>query len=101
MGKSCEKTEEMLVDYADGQLSPGESNKVAEHLEECESCRKILAALNKSLELAGVIWTDGLCETKEIPHCREREIGPHLKRTRAERVHSIRSGQGYYDWKAA
>jgi hypothetical protein len=66
MEKSCEKIEELLVDYADGQLSPSESNKVAEHLEKCKSCRKILRALNKSLELVGVIWTDGLCETKEI-----------------------------------
>lgn len=66
MEKSCEKIEELLVDYADGQLSTGESNQVAEHLKKCESCRKILGALNKSLELAGVIWTDGLCETKEI-----------------------------------
>jgi len=66
MEKSCEKIEELLVDYADGQLSPSESNNVTEHLEKCENCRKILTALNKSLELAGVIWTDGLCEIKEI-----------------------------------
>jgi hypothetical protein len=66
MEKSCEKIEELLVDYADGQLLPSESNKITKHLEKCENCRKILTALNKSLELAGVIWTDGLCETKEI-----------------------------------
>jgi anti-sigma factor RsiW len=66
MEKSCEKIEEMLVVYADGLLSPGESNKVAEHLEKCEHCRKILKALNKSLALAGIIWDDGLAETKEI-----------------------------------
>ena len=66
MEKSCEKIEELLVDYADGQLSPSEFNKVAEHLEKCENCQKLLGALNKSLELAGVIWSDGLRETKEI-----------------------------------
>jgi hypothetical protein len=66
MEKSCEKIEEMLVDYADGQLSTGESDKVARHLEKCESCQKMLSALNKSLELAGIIWTDGFYETKEI-----------------------------------
>jgi predicted anti-sigma-YlaC factor YlaD len=66
MEKSCENIEEMLVDYTDGQLTSGESNKVAEHLKKCEHCQKILGALHKSLELAGVIWADGLTETQEI-----------------------------------
>jgi predicted anti-sigma-YlaC factor YlaD len=66
MEKSCEKIEEMLVDYADEQLSQSDSSKVAEHLEKCNHCRKILKALNKSLALAGAIWADGLTETKEI-----------------------------------
>lgn len=66
MEKSCEKTAEMLVDYADGQLSLNESKEVAEHLAECEHCQRMMEALRKSLELAGVIWADGLAETKEI-----------------------------------
>ncbi|NQT01857.1 MAG: zf-HC2 domain-containing protein [Planctomycetes bacterium] len=66
MEMSCEKIEKMLVDYADEQLSPGDSKKVAEHLEKCEHCQKILEALQRSLELSGVIWEDGLKETKEI-----------------------------------
>jgi predicted anti-sigma-YlaC factor YlaD len=66
MEKSCKNIEEMLVDYADGQLSPDESNQVAEHLEKCEHCRKILKALNKSLVLAEAIWEDGLAETEDI-----------------------------------
>jgi len=66
MEKSCEKIEEMLVDYADGLLSSGESNKVAEHLENCVPCRRTLEALQKSLALTGVIWDDSLAETKDI-----------------------------------
>jgi len=74
MKKSCEDIKEMLVDYADGQsrqgwpspLSPVESNKVAEHLAKCQHCQKMLEALQKSLELAEVVWEDGLVETKEI-----------------------------------
>ena len=66
MEKSCEKIEKMLVDYSDGQLSPGESDKVAEHLNKCEHCRETLGALQKSLALAGAIWDDGLAETKDI-----------------------------------
>ncbi len=66
MERSCEDIKEMLVDYADGQLLPSEASEVAEHLEKCEGCRRTLQALRKSLELAGVIWEDGLAETKEI-----------------------------------
>jgi len=66
MEKSCEDIEQMLADYADGQLSPDDSNKVTEHLAKCEECRKLLDALQKSLELAGVIWADNLAETKNI-----------------------------------
>jgi predicted anti-sigma-YlaC factor YlaD len=66
MEKSCEKIEEMLVDYADRQLKSGESNQVAEHLEKCEHCRKILETLQRSLKFAEIIWADGLTETKEI-----------------------------------
>lgn len=66
MEKYCEDIEQMLVDYADGQLSPGDSSKVAEHLAECESCRRILDGLHKSLELVGVIWADAHAETENI-----------------------------------
>lgn len=66
MQKSCEDITEMLVDYADGRLSPSESSEVAEHLVKCESCRRTLEALQRSLELTGVIWEDGLAETEAI-----------------------------------
>jgi hypothetical protein len=66
MKKSCKNIENMLVDYADGRLSPGESGQVSEHLTRCENCRGLLDALQKSLDLAGVIWADGLAETKAI-----------------------------------
>ena len=76
MKKSCEHFEQMLVDYADGQLSPSDSNKIAEHLVQCEKCQKLLDALKKSLELAGVIWADGLSETEKIriPAAKSRKI---------------------------
>jgi len=66
MEKSCEEIREMLVDYADGQLLPSDSKKVADHLAECEHCQRTLEALQSSLELAEVIWEDGLGAAKEI-----------------------------------
>jgi hypothetical protein len=56
----------MLVDYADGQLSPSQSSEVAEHLAECQRCCTVLKALQGSLELAEIIWQDGLADTESI-----------------------------------
>jgi len=76
MENSCKDIEQKLVDYADGQLSPGDSSKVTEHLATCEHCRMLLSGLQKSLELAGVIWADSLVETEHIriPAAKTRKI---------------------------
>ena len=65
-GKTCEYIQEMLVDYADGVLSPGQSNEVTGHLETCKNCRKLLQALRKSLDLATIVWEDDLKETEAV-----------------------------------
>lgn len=64
--KSCNEIEEMLVDYADGELSPSELSQVAAHLAECERCRKTAEALKSSLELVNVLWQDALTEAESI-----------------------------------
>ncbi len=64
--KLCEDIREMLVDYADGELSPGQSSEVTEHIETCENCRKLLTALQKTLDLATVVWENGLKETEAV-----------------------------------
>ena len=66
MKQSCRDIAEELVDYADGQLSTEQSNRVAEHLAECEDCRGLSEGLHKSLELTKVIWEDSLKETEGI-----------------------------------
>lgn len=66
MKKSCEDIQEILVDYADGELSSGQSDDVKAHLGRCENCRKLLEALQKSLELATVVWQDNLKETEAV-----------------------------------
>ena len=76
MEKFCKDIEQMLVNYADGQLSPNNSNKVTEHLDQCANCRKLHNGLQKSLELASVIWADSLTETENIhiPTTKTRKI---------------------------
>jgi anti-sigma factor RsiW len=72
MQKSCEDIAEMLVDYTDERLPPSESAKVGKHLAKCESCRATVKALQESLNLAKVIWEDGLAEidTVRVPTVR-------------------------------
>jgi anti-sigma factor RsiW len=64
--KSCNEIEEMLVEYADGELSPSELSRVEAHLAGCERCRKTAEALRSSLELANALWRDGLTDAESI-----------------------------------
>jgi len=66
MEKSCDYFEGLLVDYADGQLLAADSSKVADHLSECESCRTLLNGLQKSVDLADVVWADCLADGELI-----------------------------------
>jgi anti-sigma factor RsiW len=55
--KKCDKnSQEQLVAFADGELSPGEAAEVSEHLNKCEDCRAMVEALRKSLEIVRDSW---------------------------------------------
>jgi predicted anti-sigma-YlaC factor YlaD len=71
--KSCEDFKDMLVDYADGELSECDSQAVAEHLAECPACRNVARALERSLRLAKAIWLDNL-ETAKTASVRRRVV---------------------------
>lgn len=58
-----ESWEHLLTDYADGELSPGQMEPIAEHLNDCESCRKLVTALQQSLGHAQTIWSTYLEDT--------------------------------------
>jgi len=66
MEKPCKYFEGMLVDYADGQLSAADSTRIVEHVADCEPCRTLLNGLQKSLDLAGVVWADCLTDGESI-----------------------------------
>ena len=65
--KNCEDIQKNLVDYIDGQLAHEEKTIVSQHLDKCESCRKLLKALNKSLEVSTIIWENNLIEIGNVP----------------------------------
>lgn len=62
--RSCDEIRDMLVDYADGELSVRDSQAVAEHLAECPQCQQTIKGLERSLQLAKAIWLDNLESVK-------------------------------------
>ena len=56
----CEEFADRIVDYVDGELPEDEAQTVAQHLAECEPCRRTAEALRRSLGLAQVLWNDNL-----------------------------------------
>lgn len=53
----CAEPRELLLDYADGELPPAEAARLQRHLAACEACRREVAALDRSLAMAQLIWT--------------------------------------------
>ncbi|MFW6126173.1 MAG: anti-sigma factor family protein [Chloroflexota bacterium] len=47
----CKKVKGMLSPYMDGQLNPGEVDKVERHLRQCDTCRRELDSLEQAAGL--------------------------------------------------
>ncbi len=60
MNGPCKEFADRIVDYVDGELPEAEAQAVARHLATCEPCRRTAEALNRSLGLAKVLWSDNL-----------------------------------------
>ncbi len=68
----CREMEERLIDYADGTLLPEESRRVAQHIAQCEGCRRAVEALRESIQIADAVWQDTLhnAEATRLPPSR-------------------------------
>ncbi|MCU0913848.1 MAG: zf-HC2 domain-containing protein [Planctomycetes bacterium] len=73
----CDEFADRIVDYVDGELPEDEARHVAEHLNDCPSCRQIAHDLQRSLGLARVLWEDNLGDTKAVA-TRCRRWVPHV-----------------------
>lgn len=60
MKTSCKEFADRLVDYLDDELPEDEARRMAQHLATCDGCRRTAQALERSLGLAQVIWSDNL-----------------------------------------
>jgi predicted anti-sigma-YlaC factor YlaD len=54
--RACEQMAELLVDYADGELSAEDRARVETHLRACQDCRRTVDALRRSLVVAQDVW---------------------------------------------
>jgi anti-sigma factor RsiW len=83
MNGPCKEFADRIVDYVDGELPAAEAQAVAQHLATCEPCRRTVEALNRSLGLAKVLWSDNL-DDKGAPT--QSAAVPRLHRIRAYAV---------------
>mgnify|MGYP001156595909 CR=1 FL=1 len=74
MNDPCEEFADRIVDYVDGELPQDEARVVADHLTACESCRRAVESLNRSLGLAKVLWSDNLGDRQVVPWRESRHI---------------------------
>ena len=63
---TCKHIRKKLVSYADGDLSPTETEAVRRHLQQCDGCREVLTALERSIGLAEAIWEDGIASLQAV-----------------------------------
>lgn len=66
--KPCSIIGELLVDFADGQLSEPLRRSVTDHLAACPDCQAELRLLERSLELAQAVWQESA-----LPHATETQ----------------------------
>jgi hypothetical protein len=52
-------SKEQLIAYVDGELSPGEAEKITEHIATCPECQAEAEALERSLQVTQAIWQTG------------------------------------------
>jgi hypothetical protein len=60
-------SKEQLVAYTDGELSPSEAERIAEHIANCQNCQSMAEALQRSLQVTKVIW-----QTSEVQWLKTR-----------------------------
>ena len=49
-------SKEKLIAYADGDLSASQSERIAEHITNCQNCQSMAESLQRSLQVTRAIW---------------------------------------------
>jgi anti-sigma factor RsiW len=57
---SCQELVELVTDYLEGALPPGERARFEAHIEPCDGCRTYLEQIRTTIELAGRLTPEQL-----------------------------------------
>jgi anti-sigma factor RsiW len=62
---SCQEFVELVTDYLEGALEPGDLRRFEAHLAECDGCTGYLEQLRATIRITGTITTDDLSPDAE------------------------------------
>jgi anti-sigma factor RsiW len=62
---NCRQVVELMTDYLDGALSPGDRAKFEEHIAGCDGCRAYLAQLRMTREVVGRLADEPIPQSVE------------------------------------
>lgn len=83
MNEHCKsRSYEQLIEFADGELATDEAARFQQHLDECASCRRELALLESSLNVASVLW-EAAAGDVALPASAESDKGKQGRGSRA------------------
>jgi hypothetical protein len=76
----CDKIRLLLVDYSDEELTADQARQISDHLSQCTACHEELRLLERSLELARVVWQEGEADVLNRTRHAPRDGMPHAER---------------------
>jgi anti-sigma factor RsiW len=62
---SCQELVELVTDYLEGALSPGDLRRFEEHIGACDGCTEYLDQFKRTIELTGTLTPDDLTPAAE------------------------------------
>jgi anti-sigma factor RsiW len=62
---SCQELVELVTDYLEGALSPGDLRRFEVHISGCDGCTEYLRQLRETIRIVGTITPDDLTSEAE------------------------------------
>jgi predicted anti-sigma-YlaC factor YlaD len=62
---SCQELVELVTDYLEGALGPGDLARFEHHLADCGKCRDYLLQLRQTIQVTGMLTLDDLSPDAE------------------------------------
>ena len=77
--QSCDSFADLLIEYADGELSASDTRRVADHLAACPACGAELRLMRHSLDLARSIWLEAADDAPVPSTCCTEPLGRRVR----------------------